>query len=122
MSNRFSRIRVTTAVLVTVAAIVSLPLAGCGDDDNGPITTISQAILQDGDAELEGFVHIVEDRARLCGVLRESFPPQCGDPAVEIANVEVLDVELATEQDVSWTDLTISVTGTVEDGVLTIAS
>jgi hypothetical protein len=58
--------------------------------------------------------------ARLCEALLESFPPQCGGPSVVTANLEELDATFTTEQGVSWTDLSVSVVGTVDAGVLTL--
>lgn len=96
--------------------------AGCGGEDETPITSLGEAINSDGVVELEGFVVIRDGLGRLCEVLRESFPPQCGGPAVEIANIEAVEVELTTAQSVSWTDQRVTLTGEVASGVLTVRS
>ena len=93
---------------------------GCGDDDAGPVTSISDATSSDGEAELEGFVVVNGEMARLCEALLESFPPQCGEPSIEIGNIAELDAELTTAEGVSWTDQPITLSGTSDAGVLTI--
>ena len=105
---------------VAIAAALGLTGAACGDDDAETITTIADASDGNGAVELEGFVVEVDDVAKLCEALLESFPPQCGEPFVTIANIDELDAVFATEQNVRWTDLAVSVVGTVEAGVLTI--
>lgn len=103
-----------------VAAVLALALAGCGDDDPETFSTIADASEGSGRAELDGFVVERDGVAKLCEALLESFPPQCGDPSVVIANAEELDATFTTEQGVSWTHLAVSVAGTVDSGVLTL--
>lgn len=108
------------ALAFAVAAVLGLTVLGCGDDDPETITTLSEASEGTGAAELEGFVVERDGVAKLCEALLESFPPQCGEPSVVIANVGELDAEFTTEQNVRWTDLPVSAVGTVEGGVLTL--
>lgn len=110
----------TCFTAAAVAAVLALTMAGCGDDEPETFTTIAEASEGTGAAELEGFVVERDGVAKLCEALLESFPPQCGEPSVVIANIEALDAAFATEQGVSWTDLSVSVVGTVDDGVLTL--
>jgi len=63
-----------------------------------------------------GHLVITERGAKLCSVLLESFPPQCGGVSVGLDGVERLDAPLKTEQNVSWTDNHTSVWGYFEDG------
>ena len=93
---------------------------GCGDDDARLITSISDATDTNGEAELDGFVVVRGETARLCETLRESFPPQCGEPSIEITNIAELDAELTTAEGVSWTDQPVTLTGTITSGILTI--
>ena len=105
---------------IAVVAVMGLTMAACGDDEPETITTIADASEGSGSVELEGFVVEVDGVAELCEALLESFPPQCGEPSVAIANVDELDATFTTEQNVRWTDLSVTAVGTVEDGVLTI--
>ncbi len=107
---------------IGVAASLTLLVSGCGDDDTDVITTIADATAQTGSVELDGFVVELDGVAKLCEALLESFPPQCGEPSVTIANIDELDATFATEQGVRWTDLSVRVVGTVDGGVVTIES
>ncbi len=55
------------------------------------------------DALVAGFVIWDVSGARLCEVLMESYPPQCGGASLVIANPDELDVELDEAQGVRWT-------------------
>jgi hypothetical protein len=112
--------RTTRLLAVVVIAALGLAPTGCGDDEPATIVTIADAAERAGPVELSGFVVERDGVARLCEALLESFPPQCGEPSVTIANVYELGADLATEQDVRWTDLAVRLTGTVADGVVTI--
>lgn len=103
-----------------VAAALIAAMVGCGDDEPETLTSIADASEGTGAAELEGFVVEREGVAKLCEALLESFPPQCGEPSVVIANIEELDATFTTEQGVSWTDLSVGVVGTVDAGALTL--
>lgn len=112
-------------ILAVLAAIgggvlIAAALGGCGDDDRTTYTTISEAAAGTGDAELKGSVVVRDGVARLCEALLESFPPQCGEPSIEVTDVEVVDSRWTHAQGVSWTDLPVEVSGTVDAGVLTI--
>ncbi len=117
MAHRQLRTRLAA---VALAATLGVTFAACGEDDPETITTISAASEGSGAAELEGFVVERDGVARLCEALLESFPPQCGEPSVVIANIDELDATFTTEQDVRWTDLPVDVVGTVDAGVLTL--
>ncbi len=58
---------------------------------------------------VSGFVVWDQTSARLCDVLMESFPPQCGWAWIVIANPDGLDVDLTEEQGVRWTDAQVTV-------------
>jgi inhibitor of cysteine peptidase len=53
---------------------------------------------------------------RLCGVLAESFPPQCIGEAVVISNPETIEVEFTSEAGVRWTDRPVVLFGELVDG------
>ncbi len=86
-----------------------------------PTTTVSMPTpvrvggLFDGEgarpAVVVGFVVWDDVSARLCDVLMESFPPQCGSPWVVVANPESLTVRLESAQGVQWTQGETSIEG-----------
>ena len=73
------------------------------------------------DATVIGYIVWDED-ARLCEVLMESYPPQCGGVSLVIANPEALAVELEEEQSVRWSDDRVQVVGTFDGTRLTLRS
>ena len=85
-------------------------------DDNSDAESIGVDALFDGNgprtAVVEGFVLIDEASARLCEVLMESFPPQCGGLSVVIANPTGLGSTILTEaQGISWTERAVALSG-----------
>lgn len=99
------------------------------DDVVPPVTSSATApieigVLLDGDAPVDatvsGFVVWDDNSARLCEVLMESFPPQCGGNSVTITNPEALDVELLQQQSVRWTNGRIQVSGTFDGTQFTL--
>ena len=115
-------------VLLGMIALVAL-VAACGsesttDTSDSAIAPIEVAELLDGsspvDASVIGFVVIDDGGARLCEALAESFPPQCGGPAVVIANPDVLTVALEQEQSVRWTNERVRLDGTYDGTQFTL--
>jgi hypothetical protein len=100
--------------------------AGCGGTD-GPLTP-DQARDASGGVTVEGALIAIEGApVRLCSAILESYPPQCGEPSIEVRGLDLdsLDGLSSTRQgeDVipaRWSDRPIQVTGTVEDGVLVV--
>jgi inhibitor of cysteine peptidase len=72
--------------------------------------------------EVEGFVLWDAASARLCDVLMESFPPQCGAPWVVIANPDLLDESLESAQGVRWTQGYTTISGSFDGERLIIGS
>ena len=66
------------------------------------------------EATVTGYVVWDDDDARLCEVLMESYPPQCGGVSLVIANPEALTVELEEEQSVRWSKDQVQVVGTFD--------
>ena len=70
---------------------------------------------------VKGFLFVDDDGARLCELLAESFPPQCGGASLPITGYEeVLGVPLNTEQGISWTDGYETFLGEIVDGTLVV--
>ena len=74
-----------------------------------------------GPIAVKGFLFIDDDGARLCEVLAESFPPQCGGVFVAIeAFEEVLGTPLSNSQGISWTDQPVSFIGDMVNGTFVV--
>jgi ABC-type glycerol-3-phosphate transport system substrate-binding protein len=106
---------------LAIFAILGLLLvAACGGSDE--VTSLSDAAdADDGtDAELTGFVVSVSGDTKLCEVLLESFPPQCGGANVVVVGLNLGALDAQTEGNVTWTDGTVTLSGTIEDGALEV--
>ena len=95
-----------------VVAAVSVALAGCGSgddppagpDDGGPIT-VDQLVARSADTPIvvQGFLHADGRLVRLCASIAESYPPQCGEPSVELVGLDPSTVDgTTTAQGVIW--------------------
>lgn len=94
---------------------IALALLSCGQDPDetvdgsdptGPIG-VEQAVAQtpEGPVTVRGFVIEAAGEVRMCAVVLESYPPQCGDPSFHVEGLEVATMEGATtEGNVSWVD------------------
>lgn len=86
---------------------------------------IEIGVLLEGEAPVEATVvgYVVWDGsdARLCEVLMESYPPQCGGVSLTIANPEALTVELEEEQSVRWTEDRVQLPGTFDGTRFTLS-
>lgn len=86
---------------------------------------ISDALAYDGIEVVAVHGYFVSDGtvARLCEILAESYPPQCGGLSVVVSNPEALsDVVLSEQGGTQWSEEYITVLGRIVDGELTIAS
>ncbi len=101
--------------ILPVVVLIGL-LSACGD--SGPLT-VPEARSASGSHSVAGLLVADGGVVRLCEVLLESFPPQCGGASIEIRGLDLTTViGLRTEQGVSWTDRPITLTGVIESGVL----
>ena len=134
------------ALAAFVALFAVLVLAGCGalggstaapsdavptayDDPAGLIAAIADA---DGTtASVRGFLLATEDGAQLCGLVLESYPPQCGGPTLTVTGEvpsDVLDgLDTTVEPDLQkawwgWVRITGTVSGGVADPTIAIDS
>lgn len=85
--------------------------------------TIPDALSTDavGVIAVKGFLMVDDDGARLCELLAESFPPQCGGASIAITGYEeVLGAPLQTEQGISWTNDYVTFLGEIIDGILVV--
>jgi len=82
-----------------------------------PITGVAATPI-DGGFVISGFYLADESGVRLCELLAESLPPQCGGGSIAFENTAGADLgELATAQGVTWSDQPVLVAGEVIDGV-----
>ncbi|HSL57064.1 MAG TPA: hypothetical protein VK866_04410 [Acidimicrobiales bacterium] len=87
---------------------------GAAGDTRPAAITVAEALeLPDGAfTPVMGFVVVDGDSARICAGLLESFPPQCGSPALVIENPDALaGVDLTVEGAVSWSDDQLTIDG-----------
>jgi hypothetical protein len=101
-------------VLVGWMLVTAVALAACGsaDDANGaavggiglPITVDQLPTGSYGTPiTVRGFLHIEDGIARLCGAILESYPPQCGQPSVELIGLDVSTLGgTTTAGNVTW--------------------
>jgi hypothetical protein len=114
-----------TLALLPLAVVLALAATGCGGED-GPLTP-EEARDASGEVTVEGALIAIEgEPVRMCSAILESYPPQCGEPSLEVRGLDLDSLELSStrpEDDVTaarWSDRPIQVTGTVEDGVLVV--
>ena len=85
--------------------------------------TVGDALSTDatGVLAIQGFVVADADGARLCDLLAESLPPQCGGDHVGLSGLDGIDPTLLKDaQGVQWTDLPITLFGEIIDGTFVV--
>ena len=89
--------------------------------DGGLSVADAVKVSRDGPIAVKGFLFIDGVGARLCEVLAESFPPQCGGVFVPVEGFEeMLNVPLSDSQGISWTDQHVSFLGEFVDGTFIV--
>jgi len=120
---------------VLILALLILITAACGSDrdsgvsSSGPLTVDAALTISDADTHtVEGFAVAVDGALRLCSVLAESDPPQCGGSRIAVVGDATADLEglfgesLRTKAATAWTDSLVKLTGTIIDGQLHLES
>lgn len=124
--------------LLLFVGVMSLILgAGACASDDGEVAAASEArnvrpgdvaTLEDGtEVRVTGTLFVTPDSIRLCESILESYPPQCGEPAVELTGVtagDVIGLSTAIESnlaDVAWSEVPVSVYGTVQAGTVAVS-
>jgi hypothetical protein len=75
----------------------------------------------DADVVVVGYVVVDQIGARLCGILAESLPPQCGGPgSTQVIGIEKLDAQFKEAQGVRWTENHVTLWGHYADGTITL--
>ena len=121
--------------LILLFGMVALVLGACGaaeDATSAPsdyqdVRPGEVAELDDGTAvRVTGTLFVTPDSARLCESVLESYPPQCGEPSVELTGLvgdDVVGLSRPTEPglaDVAWSDFPVSVFGTVQGDAVAV--
>jgi hypothetical protein len=116
---------------LALLALMVLVLAACGDGgQDGGLMSIQDALRAGGQTVVVegGILAIDGGPVRLCYALLESYPPQCGEPALELRGLDLDALELETSagdptvSPARWSDRPVRVRGTVQAGVLTVES
>ncbi|MBK5269082.1 MAG: hypothetical protein JJE47_16800 [Acidimicrobiia bacterium] len=72
---------------------------------------------------VQGFIVDDGTGAKLCEALAESFPPQCAGASMPISGYETaITTPFINEQNVMWTDQTVSLFGEIVDGTFVVSS
>ena len=85
--------------------------------------SVADALATDatGVIAVKGFLMVDDQGARLCELLAESYPPQCGGASIPVTGYEeVLSAPLSSTQGVSWTDQSVSFLGEIVGGTLVV--
>ena len=99
--------------------------AATGAGGPGTALTVEEALSSsvEGPLLVEGFyLHEQGGPPRLCAVSLESYPPQCGEPALVVNGLQESEIEgLTREGGTVWADQ-LQVLGTVDKGTITVDS
>ena len=106
-------------------ATAVLALAGCGDEDpeppSGPLSLAEALEVGDEPVEVRGFLYVDADTIRLCSMLAESNPPQCGEPALTVGGLAPHELpELERADEVAWSREQVTLLGTVDERTLRV--
>lgn len=100
--------------IIGATAVLAIAMgAACGDDTAststsnpapGPIS-VEQLVARSADTpiDVEGFLHVSSGVAKMCAAILESYPPQCGEPAVELVGLDLADIAgTTTAGSITW--------------------
>jgi hypothetical protein len=115
-------------MVVTVGLLAAL--TGCGSDSDRPATsdaggpiTVEQLLARSSDTPVavQGLLHVERGIARLCAAILESYPPQCGEPSVELVGLDLAAVEGTTiVNGVNWKEGAVLNLERAADGRFTV--
>lgn len=83
--------------------------------------TVEEALATDAEGVIavQGFIVSDASGIRLCGVLAESMPPQCGGASVQVSDLATVDPDdLTSAQGVTWSDQPVTILGEIIEGTL----
>jgi len=118
---------------LSAAIALALMLTACGENGAepadgtqsavGPGISVAEALAGDfeGPVLVNGYLFVDTDgEVTLAEMVLESYPPQPGGASLEVEGLDLAQVELQSDQGMSWTNETIQVLGTVADGKLAV--
>lgn len=74
----------------------------------------------DGSFVVHGWLFVDADgQARLCDMILESYPPQCGGESLPVSG-DLSTIEMSSDQGVSWTESTVALEGTFDGTTFTL--
>jgi len=109
-------------------AVLGLLAAACGAGDRqgavggAPLLTPSEAQGRDGLVAVQGFLWARpgDGQFQLCESVLESFPPQCGQPAVTVTGIDLTEIAgIDFSQNVFWAE-GVRARGRLTDGSLAV--
>lgn len=112
--------------------VLALALAGCGDDgDDGssatttPTTpiTVDQLVARSADTPIAvtGLLYAQGGVTKLCAMVLESYPPQCGGASVVLTGIDVAERPGAqTAEGVSWEEGAVVTVQRQQDGTFAV--
>lgn len=75
----------------------------------------------DGSFVVSGYLFVdADENVRLCDMVLESYPPQCGGDSIPVAG-DLSDIELTSDQGVSWSNDAVALEGTFDGTAFTRA-
>ena len=89
----------------------------------GPGISVAEALASTLESPLlvNGFLVAANDEVRLCSLLAESFPPQCGGDSLTVVGLDVTARDdTMSASGVTWTDQIVQVLGTLDGDTLTV--
>lgn len=118
--------------LATTLALVTLAGCGGGEDDGrdgdgsaaayGPGgVSVEEARARGGTQLVRGSLLARAGEVRLCSMLAESFPPQCGEPSLVVEGLDLASVVgTTTAEGVTWSEREVRLHGAVDGDVLRV--
>ena len=122
-------------VFALLAGVSLVSMTACGSSGCSPnpgtsassgasaAITVEQLVARSADTPIavQGLLHIDHGTARLCAAILESFPPQCGEPSVELIGLDPTTVAgTTTAQGVTWKEGTVLTVQRAADGRFTV--
>lgn len=104
------------------AGDVDDPASSTRDDEDAMSVAELLSSSQQGPVSIRGSLFDDGTGLRLCDALAESFPPQCPEDFVFIANPEWVEADFTVEAGVRWTDRVVVLYGELIDGEFRLLS
>lgn len=121
--------------LAILSLLLALAFTACGGSEQKPKPvpasgmpiqggglSVSEALAGgvEGPLLVKGYVVATGGEARLCDVLLESSPPECGGASLRVEGLDLTGSDLEERNGVSWSAATVSLLGPVKNGTLTV--